>query len=142
MINFYCGKPRNGKSYAAMREIVRELLTGDRLIITNVAVKILDVWEYLSLNYPHVVDERFIRKGVHIADRIILIEDSQIPYFFAIRNNHGRLFDSISKKAWNEGVRPDYSKVNDSGVLYILDEVHITFGAREWANTGQEVIYY
>jgi len=28
------------------------------------------------------------------------------------------------------------------GVFYVLDEVHIAFPARDWVNTGQQVLYY
>jgi len=34
------------------------------------------------------------------------------------------------------------SQVNDAGVFFVLDEVHIAFNSRAWAETGAEVLYY
>ena len=32
--------------------------------------------------------------------------------------------------------------MTDAGVFYVLDEVHIAFNSRAWADTGAEVLYY
>ena len=32
--------------------------------------------------------------------------------------------------------------MNDAGVFFVLDEVHIAFNSRAWAETGAEVLYY
>ena len=48
----------------------------------------------------------------------------------------------MSNAEWKTGARPDFTAVKDHGIFYVLDEVHIAFNARAWADTGHEVLYY
>jgi hypothetical protein len=54
----------------------------------------------------------------------------------------GAEIQHLTNEEWRKGKRPDYTVVRDSGVYFCLDEVHIAFNARAWADTGAEVLYY
>ena len=77
----------------------------------------------------------------HITERVLLIDEDDLSKFFTFRAGGVRL-QSITNAEWKTGKRPDYSIVKDGGVLYVLDEVHIAFNSRAWADTGAEVLYY
>ena len=75
-----------------------------------------------------------------ICSRITLITDDEMSVFFTKRP--GIELEHVSNEEWRRGKRPDYSVVKDHGVYFCLDEVHIAFNARAWADTGAEVLYY
>ena len=155
-IHFISGKPGGGKSLYGVRLIVDELIKGDRVIVTNVPLKLGEVNAYLQKNHPDVFARWYEAKpdvldGLSpnsrefclptISDRIIVIDEDELPKFFTFRGEGVRL-DSVNNQQWKQGVRPDFSKVKDKGVFYVLDEVHIAFNSRAWADTGNEVLYY
>jgi hypothetical protein len=143
MINFYCGKPGNGKSMRATHDIIMELVYGERVIVTNVALKLPEIWLGIQKKFPVQFERKFLNQTRnHIEDWIILLGDDQVNHFFTIRNNKGKIYEPITKESWRGGKRPDYKGVEDAGVFYVLDEVHVSFAARNWAETGQEVLYY
>lgn len=131
-IHFISGKPGGGKTLYAMRLILAELRNSNRPIVTNVAVN------FAGLN-AYCESEGIVLRG-HIRDRVHILEEEQLGNFFCHRP--GSQIESISKERWRNGDRPDYSVVKDSGILWVLDEVHIAFNSRAWADTGQQVIYY
>jgi len=47
-IRFVCGKPGGGKSLFAVKLITKELLTGNRIVVTNVALKMDEFRAYLE----------------------------------------------------------------------------------------------
>ena len=158
-VHFISGKPGGGKTLYAMRLIVEELVRGTRMIVTNVPINLGRLNEYLQEKYPAFYERHFcvgdaniimadhedkFRTGAnfgHISDRILLIDEEELGHFFTFRGNGVRL-ESITNAEWKAGKRPDFSKVRDGGVFYVLDEVHIAFNARAWAETGAEVLYY
>ena len=87
------------------------------------------------------IEERIKQPRVDdICNRVHLITDEEMAVFFTKRP--GCEIEHITREQWKAGKRPDYSVVKDSGVFFCLDEVHIPFNARAWAETGAEVIYY
>lgn len=147
-INFISGKPGGGKTMYAVKLIIDELINTDRVIVTNVPLLLPRLNEYLQCKYLVQFGKHFFRsdgllprKAVHITERVILIDEDELPKFFTFRAAGVRL-DSVTNAEWKAGKRPDYSKVKDSGVLYVLDEIHIAFNSRAWADTGAEVLYY
>ena len=159
-LHFLSAKPRNGKSRYAVDFVFEELIYGNRHIITNLPLKLDRINELMQERYPKVFERRYVLRRAwesyvvgdasvnialdrprHITEDIELIEDADLSTFFTHRGNGVRL-DHIGNDAWRAGKRPDYSKVNDLGVLYILDEVHIPFNSRALATTGAEVLYY
>lgn len=132
-IHFISGKPGGGKTLYSVKLIIEELAFGTRCVITNVALNLGAMNEYLQKTYPS--------KTIDLFARVKLLEDEQAWQFFRYRPN-GLILPEHTKDMWEKGQTPDYSGVTDSGVLYVIDEVHIGFNARKWMNTGQSVIYY
>lgn len=130
MIHGISGKPRGGKSLFGVRMILDELLHGSRPIITNSPLLLGRLNEYLHEKYPE--------KNCNAIGRIILLPDEKVGGFFRIRPDI--VLPDVE-------VRPgliatDFSKRTDDGVLYVLDEIHIYFNARAWAETGKGVLFY
>ena len=146
-VHFISGKPGGGKTLYSLRLILDELLHGDRLIVTNVPLRFPELNAYLQERYDRLYQVRFIVENavngipLHLKDRIRIITEDELTQFFTFRGNGVRLA-GVSNEDWRKGVRPDYSTVKDSGVFYVLDEVHIAFNSRAWALTGNEVLYY
>lgn len=153
-IHFISGKPGGGKSLYSVRLIVDELIKGNRPVVTNVPLKLGRLNEFLQTKYPSAFETgSFSIRGIgdgadplqvvsrHVSDRVTLIDEDEMARFFTFRGNGVRL-SSVNNSEWKSGKRPDYSAVKDSGVFYVLDEVHIAFNSRAWADTGHEVLYY
>jgi len=143
-IHFISGKPGGGKTLYSVRLIVDELVRGRRVVITNVSLNLPALNEYLQKVYPKQYSQAFTDldgNPVHITDRVRIIDDDDLAQFFTFRGN-GVCLASVSNTEWKTGKRPDFSTVNDSGVLYVLDEIHIAFNARAWADTGHQVLFY
>jgi hypothetical protein len=140
-IHFISGKPGGGKTLYSVKLILEELIHGTRCIVTNVPLKIQELNSYLQREYPFAFQRRFIDPGLHISEVVILIDEDDLSKFFTFRGGGVRL-ESVSNAEWKCGKRPDYTSVKDGGVFYALDEVHIAFNSRAWADTGAEVLYY
>lgn len=162
-IHFISGKPGGGKTLYSVKLIIDELVHGHRLIVTNVPLKLDRINEYLQtrhekaygalkmavsvqsgeLGSPVSAHERqcIAEETRHITNRILIIGDDDMARFFTFRGNGVRL-ESVSNEDWRKGVRPDFKTVNDVGIFYVLDEIHIAFNSRAWALTGNEVLYY
>lgn len=133
-IHFISGKPGGGKSLYSMRLLVDELLHGSRTIITNLPVKVGELNAYIQRVYPE--------RNIDVCGRIRMFSEEEMKGFFTIRPEGSTGPKLLLKQEWEQGRRPDYSKITDKGVFYIVDEVHIGFNARQWAETGRDVLYY
>jgi zona occludens toxin (predicted ATPase) len=153
-------KPGGGKTLYAVRLIVDELVRGSRPVITNVPLNLGRLNEFLQQKFSDAFasasarfqdgsgvesgrecDAYVAEMAAHISNRVILLDEDDLPKFFTYRGGGVRL-DSVSNQDWKAGKRPDFRAVKDRGVFYVLDEVHIAFNARAWADTGHEVLYY
>jgi len=128
------GKPGGGKSLYAMRMVIDELLHGNRPIITNLAIKLPELNEYLQREHPNKVIDLFAR--------VRLLDDSETGRFWTVRPRLQTPISVLTKDEWEKKNRPDYSGVTDSGVFYVIDEVHNFFNARAWMETGRDVLFY
>jgi len=136
-LHLVAGPPGGGKSYFAFRRLlVDELLLGDRWIVTNLAVKLPELNEQLQRCYP--------ARNINLHDRLRVISDEDVHEFFRIRpgwtvtvapDKHSRI-----PIAWQPDADTPADKVR--GVMYILDEVHLFFNARNWMNNGREIGFY
>jgi len=133
-IHFISGKPGGGKSLYSVKLILEELLYGSRVIITNVALKLPQLNEYLQRQYPE--------KSIDLFSRVILLSDDDTGRFWTIRPEPSTGPAVLSKEQWEKRQRPDYSGVKDNGVFYAIDEVHNFFNARAWMETGRDVLFY
>jgi hypothetical protein len=137
MIHFVCGKPGSGKSLYTVRLILDELVLGRRSILTNVALRVGNLAQYVAENYPG-------RCEGGVVSRIRILTDAELQQFWRFRTVAGQEPDIefVGKEGWKNGKRPSYAGVVDNGVMYVLDECHTAFGARQWQDTSADVLYY
>lgn len=145
-IHFISGKPGGGKSLYAVRLIVDELVKGDRVVITNVALKLGALNEYLQREYPS--------KLIDLHNRVMLLPDEDVGRFWLIRPGWYRLQDVSEmdqrggkRLDWSHCFAPDgsgeYKSAHEiGGVMYAIDEIHNFFNAREWMHTGKSALFY
>lgn len=131
MIHFVSGNPGGGKSFYAVRQILFELQHTRRLVVTNLALNLVRLGEYLS--------KQEWWTGGHVLDRVRLLTDDETKEFFRYRGPSA--LPMVDNVALGFAV-PDFSAIEARGVLYVIDELHVHFGAREWFKTGQAVIWY
>jgi len=138
-IHFIYGKPGGGKSRFAAEKGLIELLRGARPIFTNLAYLPGEVAAYCK------------KEGIelNLFERLHILDDDQTRYFWSYRP--GPMVDHVmeytrvpilTKEQWLAGHRPDYSKVKDGGVMYIIDEVQNYYNSREWQLTGRDLLFY
>lgn len=133
MIHFISGKPRGGKSLYAFMLIINELLYGSRIIMTNLPIKRPELNAYLQERYPD--------KQIDLFDRLIILSDDETKVFWTIRPN-GFKIEPLTELDWKSGKRPSFAGRTDTGVFYVIDEIHNFFNARAWAETGRDVLFY
>tara|TARA_B100000214_G_scaffold367084_1_gene336827 strand:- start:2080 stop:3243 length:1164 start_codon:yes stop_codon:yes gene_type:complete len=116
-----------------MKLIVEELRGTSRKIVTNLAIIPENLAEMLHDKYGDSFD---------LLNRLHLIEDSEIEFFYC----HRGLSTGALKLEVNAKGKPEKFDIGGAqetgGVFYILDEVHLSFGARNWQNMGNACIYY
>jgi len=133
MMRIFYGSPGAGKSYGALRDLLEELIYGVRLIVTNLSLDLgkLNVW-IQTMNPEWQGD---------INLRIRLITEDETTNFYCYRKIAGEPLKCPDRQASLAGTHVSYPEDN-SGVLYIIDEAHIKFDAREWKEAGPELTYY
>jgi len=131
-IHFISGKPGGGKSLYGMRLILDELFYGTRHIITNVPLDLPALNAYVAKESGDRV--------IDVVGRVWVLDDDQTGEFWTYRP--GVRIPRLSKTEWESGSLPSYKGVQDSGVFYVIDEVHNFFGSRQWALTGRDVLFY
>lgn len=139
-IMFVQALPGGGKSYYAMRQLCEELRVGNRHIVTNLPYKEPELIDWCHKN----CDE-----GGDAIKRIHRLEPHQVLNFWLwygkdhkIQNRHalkGEDGGNVEQPCFTERYAWDQ---NHPGVLYIIDEVHIYFGARAWQKTGTDCTSY
>lgn len=134
-VQFITGKPGGGKSMLATRILVDELRRSKRRIVTNLPI----VAEGLAV---FCAKEGIDLPGGLVANRVTSISEEQLRWFWRIRGPWDLLEMLPLVGAGTADEHADYSGVQDQGVLYILDEIHIAYNSRAWQKTGAGVMYY
>lgn len=133
-IFYITGKPGGGKSYIAVAQLCEELkdTARNRFIVTN-----------LPLNLPELAAwcHENIKEEVNLAERVRMLDDSETGEFWLYEPHHKFEKRRTLKFGRREMEVPDFSE-RERGCLYIIDEVHIYFGAREWQATGSDCTYF
>jgi len=129
MIRIITGLPGGGKGLFCLDVIIEELLHGERLICTNLPLKIEELCEYLG------------NKGFtgDIHQRLRILNDDEAKCFFLYREKINNL-KLPSDEEVKRGVNVDYG--NHLPVLYVITEAHIYFDSRNWARTGPHLTFY
>ena len=164
MIHFVTGKPGGGKSLFAMRRIIHELVYTARDVVTNVPVQRGVLAEYLQREYPetlveltgpnnrlHLLDEgKEVRElFVEYRRRWLLAKNSKasVTELDAIYREMESRVQALPQKVQTERFweyrNPRKLRFDDAvGTLFVLDEVHLWFNARNWQKTGEAAIAY
>lgn len=145
MIHFIQGKPGGGKSLFSLHQIIEELRTSSRFIVTNLDIKLPELNEYLVKEFGE--DKHAHNPGDAWTDRVRILSEEESRRFW--------LFEGPSKQSERVDInevhqgrasertsRPDFGFRSAHGVLFVIDEVHIHFSAREWQKTSTDCIYY
>ena len=117
------GKPGAGKSYFATRLIIAEITSGkNRPIVTNVPINKSKLREYVGKDFYYYPLETYTDNKAFFTNR----------GFYNIEN---------LPPSQNVDFAP-LLKDNDEGVLFIVDEAHLYFNARNWKHMPQATISY
>ena len=132
-IHFVTGRPGAGKSFYSMKLILEELRGTDRKIVTNLAVLPDELAEMLHTKFGETFN---------LLERLHLITDEEIEFFYCHRGlSTGALQVDYNDKGKAQKFDIETAQ-STGGVFYILDEVHLAFGARNWQAMGNACIYY
>ena len=129
------GKKGGGKTYYALiNYILRELAYGDRCVCTTVALKLPELSAYLAKKYPS--------RDIDVNKRVRILTRDEGRRFW-LHRQPGVDLEDVTDQEYDNGKNPDYSSVAHlGGVLYVIDEIHIDFDARNWAKIGRGLTYY
>jgi len=123
-----------------MRLLVAELRGTNRKICTNFPIKPNELNTYLHEEFG---------EGFDLLDRLVDFcgpkEKEHLKNFFRIREADLRgdpvyLDEELDEKGRQIGY--DIDGAQTGGVYYLLDEVHLVFGARQWMELGRAVMFY
>lgn len=150
MINTIVGKPGGGKSYYSLRHIAQYLAFTSGSVVTNLSIDIPKLEAYCASKYPHVID---------VSKRLRLLDEKQAPRFWLYRlDSQGLHVDlqGVTREQEKEGQRVNFDKITQAnrdalehgklrvypGILYVIDECHVFFDARAWAENGFSLTFY
>lgn len=147
-IQFITGLPRQGKGIFAADLLWKALTRTKRCIITTLAIDLDKLQDACRAN----------GFNIHVASRVLrLTEREAIQHFW--RHRACRIIETVVEDVtvpqhWEwpivPGMDPDAKGVpqmaqigiEEPGVLYILDEVHIHFSTAAWRSYGVEAMWY
>lgn len=109
-----CGKPGGGKSMYSTKLLVDELIYGRRPIVTNLALNLARLQEYLhELGFK-----------VHVADRVRLLQKEEITEFYLRRAVGVTLELPSNGERFMDWTPSQNDERTAGGVMYIIDECH------------------
>jgi len=143
-ITFFSAGVGGGKSLAASNLICKELGSTDRHIVTNVAMFVDSPSDEMrSRGYISLQEwcQEHILHPVDVRKRVLLLKDDQLKQFYRylpgyVMPMHDGLPDLQDRQTKIE------NKELPFGCLYIIDEVHLIFSARNWQSAGEGVERY
>lgn len=136
MIEFFIGKTGGGKSYLALREIAQFLANHpDGYVVTNLSIQIGKLNALLKRRHPAIEPD--------VVGRVRLLTDLETRQFY-LHRERGNDLAPVSKEDERELRFPDFNGAarRSCQVLYVVDEAHIFFDAREWANVGLTLNFF
>lgn len=150
MIRDVYGKIGGGKTYYSVAfEILEELVYGERIVVTNVALDLPEIAALIAKRYPQV-------PPVDLHSRVRILSIDEMAEFFRYRH-HGCTLDVPTLEEWRKGANVCYDfdplkgPEKDSrgnyvhllpSVFYVIDEAHVKFDARGWMTQGPHVTFY
>lgn len=144
------GKPGAGKSYWAMRWLVRELITRQRIVWTNLSVDmgaLADLMAKRHPEWPGRMWDTYDDVGNFVPARIQFLTEQQLQEFYRWRIPGAEPVARIGseeqdkKRGAQDPVMLDFSNPGQ-GVVYLLDEVQLFYNVRRFALVPREFGYY
>jgi hypothetical protein len=160
MITFVTGKPGDGKTLYGMKLICESLLRTDRVIATNIPIRVPALRAYL-------VGRGWRPKPGHdLAERLVHLDHADVFEFYRFRSGGYVLPPSPDWTAAREGEDEDGRRPKKlsryqflrhmtaqmremklhrrahRSMEYHIDEAHDYFSAREWTDTGRGILWY
>jgi len=136
MIYIFLGLPRAGKSYAALCEIVDEIVNGNRVICTNLPINVPELSAYIATRYPEADFDPH--------KRLRILTDDETKRFWRYRRSaiDGSKLDCVFEFGTGilMSVLTDQSMIPET--MFVIDEAHMYFDARNWAKNGEELTAY
>ncbi|MFA7345703.1 MAG: zonular occludens toxin domain-containing protein [Terrimicrobiaceae bacterium] len=126
------GRPGGGKSFYAVKLLLRLLFDDDRPIVTNLPLRLDNILKYCFSKG---------RDDIEVYSRILILDDDQVPDFWRYRGVNRPVLPACANDRWKLGERPAFEQVK-GGVVYFLDEVHDFLNSRNWQTTGNACLYY
>jgi len=159
MIRFITGKPGDGKSLFATRQLIQDLIQTDAFVVTNIPLRLPELRPYVA---PRAERMRLRSEPDYVFDldsRVKLLADDDVYEFYRFRSGGLTLApspDFVSRDNPSARLeRPDFTKVMKAEFMrvnerveyqrpvhYYIDEAHNFFSAREWATTSRSLLYY
>lgn len=125
--------------------MVDELFASDRFIVTNIELNLPELAQFIhdEQKSKFTLDEPVPdAPEIDLDSRIRVLNDDEASQFWLYEP--GR--DFMQRKKVKQGTRildcPDFEDRAKRGCLYVIDEVHTFFGAREWQNTGTDCTFF
>lgn len=148
MIHFVTGKPGGGKSLFAVGQIIEELRTSNRLIATNLRLRLDELEAHMQREYGE--NRAGSLAGEPWTARVRLLTDLEAKRFWLYPANGCDITERTQEGETNDkGVAQidfpnwaQFPEVAERGVFWVVDEVHDHFGAREWQKTHRDGIYW
>jgi len=130
-VELWVGAPGNGKSHYAATRIEEFLLYDRRPIVTSLAICLIGWDNYMSR--VHGFD--------NVKERLFTLDELERRYFFNFRGLQKNTFTVTSTE--QDGYQHYGYKIKPGGgVIYVLDEVHKDFRARETGKTPGVLLEY
>ncbi len=136
MIRLFHGQVRSGKSYHMWCDGVEELLYGNRIVVTNLVVKLPELHAYLEKRSPG--------NRIDLHRRIRHLSDEEAKRFWL---HHAPNEDTpdVSESDEGKGIFPDFNprkEAHPEGTLFLIDEAQILWDSRSWMKNGRSLSYY
>lgn len=140
------GKPGGGKSLYAVSLLLDELLNSERVIVTNIPLRLDNIIKYLASKG---------REDISVYERILLIGtdnvrlgnatvgDEAVKEFWRYRGTRPEdILPAFTDEEIKAGKRPAMTDFGTRGVVYFLDELHEHLNSRQWQKTGEMLLWY
>jgi len=146
-VHIVTGRPGGGKGVVTVDEVVHELVHGERVIVSSLALE-LEPWVRRikravgAASYrPELGLRNYLLReygdDFRVRERVFLLQESEIGEFYLNRGTR-----RLDAKRDDQGRVISFDEPSDKGVLYVLDEAWRDFGARDWQKTGKGIIFY
>jgi len=137
MLEIILGKTGSGKSMLGTSQYVIDEIVGpqgdDVYFVTNLPLNLGELNLYLQEQYPN--------RSFDITNRIRFLSDEETGEFYLHREAGVDLIPPTKEQLKEKGFKwlAQWQEAVDASpwrIVYLIDEAHLFFDAREWANVG------